>query len=98
MSDALSDNFDDIEVLFNSDNGIVSRLKEFSEQYTQSSGILSLREDSISDQQDTVVTDRERFELRMISYEQTLRDRYLSLDTTVARLQQTGNALFAALG
>jgi flagellar hook-associated protein 2 len=98
LSDALSDNFDDIEVLFNSDNGIVSRLKEFSEQYTQSSGILSLREDSISDQQDTVVTDRERFELRMISYEQTLRDRYLSLDTTVARLQQTGNALFAALG
>jgi flagellar hook-associated protein 2 len=70
----------------------------FTEQYTQSSGILSSREDNIKDLQEVVTTDRERFELRMISFEQTLRDRYLSLDSTVARLQQTGNALFAALG
>ncbi len=98
LDNALSDNFDDIDNLFNSESGIATKLLEFTEQYTQSSGILSSREDSIKDQQEVVNTDRERFEIRMISYEQTLRDRYLSLDTTVARLQQTGNALFAALG
>jgi len=98
LKNALNDNFDDIDNLFNSDNGIASRLLEFTEQYTQSSGILKGREDSIKDQQDVVLTDRERFEIRMISYEQTLRSKYLSLDTTVARLQRTGNALFASLG
>ncbi len=98
LENALNDNFDDIEKLFNSDNGIMSRLLNFTEQYTQSSGILSSRESNIKDQQELVNTDRERFELRMISYEQTLRGRYLSLDTTVARLQNTGAALFAALG
>lgn len=98
LESALADNFDDIEKLFNSDNGIVSRLLEFTEQYTERSGILKLREDAIKDQQDGVNTDRERFEIRMISLEKTLRGRYLSLDTTVARLQRSGNALFASLG
>lgn len=98
LENALNDNFDDIDELFNSELGIATQLLEFTEQYTQSSGILKTREDSIKDQQEVVSTDRERFEIRMISYEQTLRGRYLSLDTTVARLQQTGSALFAALG
>ena len=98
LKNALQDNFDDIDTLFNSENGIVSRLLDFTEQYTSRSGILKTREDAIKDQQESVNTDRERFELRMISYEQTLRDRYLSLDTTVARLQRSGSALFAALG
>jgi flagellar hook-associated protein 2 len=98
LENALNDNFDDIDKLFNSESGIASRLLEFTEQFTKSSGILKNREDSIKDLQDAVGTDRERFEIRMISYEKTLRDRYLNLDTTVARLQRTGSALFAALG
>lgn len=98
LDEALSDNFDDIETLFNSDTGIVSRLLEFTDQYTDSNGFLSNKEDSLDDQQESINTDRERFELRMVSLEQTLRGRYLSLDSTVARLQNTGAALFAALG
>ena len=98
LDEALEDNFDDIDKLFNSDAGMVTRLLEFTDQYTDSRGILKTREDSVKDLQDAVSTDRERFELRMISLEQTLRDRYLSLDTTVARLQRTGSALFATLG
>ena len=50
------------------------------------------------DDKDQIADDRERFELRMVSYEQILRDRYLNLDQTVARLNQTGSALLAALG
>ena len=98
LENALNDNFDDIDKLFNSEFGIASKLLEFTEQYTKSSGILKSREDSIKDLQEVVTTDRERFEIRMISYEKTLRDRYLSLDTTIARLQRSGSALFAALG
>lgn len=98
LDEALADNFDDIDTLFNSEQGIVSKLLEFTEQYTQSRGVISSREDSLDDQQTTLGKDRESFELRMISYEQTLRDRYLNLDTTVARLNQTSSALIASLG
>jgi flagellar hook-associated protein 2 len=98
LEESLNDSFDEIDKLFNSDSGIATRLLDFVEQYTQSSGILTSREESVSDQQDVVGSDRESFEIRMISYEQTLRDKYLNLDTTVARLQRTGSALFAALG
>ncbi|MFW8590244.1 flagellar filament capping protein FliD [Glaciecola sp. 2405UD65-10] len=95
---ALEDNFDDIDTLFNSENGIVSKLLEFTEQYTKSKGVLSTREDSLDDQVNSLSTDRENFEIRMISYEQTLRDRYISLDSTVARLNQSSSALFAMIG
>jgi len=57
-----------------------------------------LRERSAKDDRDQLNDDRERFELRMTNYEQILRDKYLNLDQTVAKLNQTGSALLAALG
>ncbi|MGK0372991.1 MAG: flagellar hook-associated protein 2, partial [Glaciecola sp.] len=49
LENALNDNFDDIDKLFNSEFGIASQLLNFTEQYTQSSGILKSREDTIKD-------------------------------------------------
>ncbi|WP_395344362.1 flagellar filament capping protein FliD [Ningiella sp. W23] len=98
LNDALADNFDEVSELFSGENGIATALLAFTEEYTQSSGLLKSREDVIKDQQGNLETEREQFELRMEGYEATLRARYLSLDSTVASLQSTGNALFAALG
>lgn len=98
LDDALSDNFDDVANLFTGDNGIATRLIAFTEEYTQSTGLISSRETSIEGQQSNLENERDQFELRMESLEATLRARYLSLDTTIANLQSTGNALFAALG
>jgi flagellar hook-associated protein 2 len=42
--------------------------------------------------------ERETLELRMLSYEEILRDKYLNLDQTVAQLNQTSSALLASLG
>nr|WP_136249978.1 flagellar filament capping protein FliD [Ningiella ruwaisensis] len=98
LTNALNDNFDDVSKLFSGETGIASRILAFTEEYTQGSGLLSSREDTIKDQQSVLETDRERFEQRMETYEATLRARYLNLDSTVASLQQTGNALFASLG
>jgi flagellar hook-associated protein 2 len=98
LETALSDNFDDVASLFTSENGIATRLLAFTEEFTSSSGILSSRESVIEEQQRSLESERERFDLRMEGVESTLRARYLSLDQTVASLRQTGNALFAALG
>ena len=97
LSDALSDNFDDITKLFNAENGVGTRLAEYVKLYTESSGILSSRESIVKDQQDLLNKERENFELRMISFEQTVRDRYINLDQTVARLNQTSLALLNSL-
>ncbi len=99
LNDALEDSFDDIAALFTDEKeGIAVRLYEFADQYTSYSGLISLRERSAKDDREQVNDDRERLELRMLSYEQILRDKYLNLDQTVAQLNQTGSALLAALG
>ncbi|GGF52183.1 flagellar filament capping protein FliD [Alteromonas lipolytica] len=96
---ALEDNFDEIAKLFTDENqGIAVRLFELTKEYTSYSGLISLRERAAKDDKDQIADERERFDLRMLNYEQILRDRYLNLDQTVARLNQTGSALLAALG
>ena len=96
---ALKDNFDDIAKLFTDENqGIGQRLYDYVEQYTSYSGLLTNRERSVKDQKDLLADEREQFELRMSGYEQILRDKYLGLDQTVAKLNQTGSALIAMLG
>ncbi len=97
LSDALEDNFDEVSKLFTADDGIATKLYEFIDQYTKSSGILSGRETAAKDQRDQLLDDRAAFELRLSSFEQTLRGRYLNLDQTVARLQQSSSALLASL-
>ncbi len=99
FDDALEDSFDDVANIFSDENeGIATKLYDFIEQYTSFSGILSTRERAAKDEKDQIFDDREQFELRMLSFEQVLRDRYLNLDQTVARLNSTGQALLASLG
>ena len=67
------------------------------DQYSSTSGLISSRERSARDERDSVDTAREALELRMANFEQTVRLRYVNLDKTIAQLNQTGSALFAAL-
>ena len=99
LDDALEDSFDEVAKLFSDENdGLATQLYDYIEQFVSFSGILSTRERAARDDKDQVFDDRERFELQMLSFEQVLRDRYLNLDQTVARLNQTGQALLASLG
>ncbi len=99
LEDALDDAFDEISALFTDEtDGIAVRLYDFVDQYSSSSGLISLRERAAKDSREEIYDDRETLELRMMSYEQILRDKYLNLDQTVAQLNQTGSALLASLG
>jgi flagellar hook-associated protein 2 len=98
LEDALEDNFDEIAKLFTDDDeGIATRLYEFSREYTSFAGLISLRERAAKDNRDELFDERETLELRMLNYEEILRDKYLNLDQTVAQLNQTGSALLASL-
>ncbi|MFQ3220575.1 MAG: flagellar hook-associated protein 2 [Paraglaciecola sp.] len=99
LKKALEGNFDDISSLFaDPEEGVAARLYSYVKQYTDYSGLLNSRERSVKDQKDQLGTQREQFELRMATTEQILRDKYLNLDQTVAKLNQTGSALLASLG
>ena len=99
LEDALEDNFDEIAKLFTDENeGIATRLYEFADEYTSYGGLISLREQTAKDNRDELYDERETLELRMQSYEDTLRGKYLNLDQTVAQLNQTSSALLASLG
>ena len=98
LKDALEDNFDDIAKLFTDENeGIAVRIYNFVDEFSSSDGLISLREKSAKESRENINSAREALELRMISFEQTVRSKYVNLDKTVAQLNQTGSALFAAL-
>lgn len=98
LKKALKDNFDEIAALFTDENeGIAVRMYEYVKEYTTFSGLLTERERTVKDEKDRLLDEREQFELRMLNFEQIQRDKYLNLDQTVARLNQTGNALIASL-
>jgi flagellar hook-associated protein 2 len=99
LKKALSDNFDDISALFTDENqGIAVRLYDYVEEYTSFSGLLKSRENTAKDQREQILDERLTLELRLANTEQILRDKYLNLDQTVARLNSTGSALLATLG
>ena len=99
LKKALEENFDQIANLFtDKDNGIATKLYSFVKEYTSFSGLLASRERSVRDQKDQLADEREQFELRMLTQEQILRDKYLNLDQTVAKLNATSSALIASLG
>ena len=74
------------------------RLYDYVEEYTSYSGLLKSREDTAKDQREQIFDERLTLELRLANTEQILRDKYLNLDQTVARLNSTGSALLATLG
>ncbi len=99
LDDALDDNYDEIAALFSDDDeGIANKMYDFVHEYTTFGGLLRSREDAKKGEKDLLSDERERFELQMADYEQLLRDKYINLDLTVAKLQRTGSSLMAALG
>ncbi|WP_016956746.1 flagellar filament capping protein FliD [Catenovulum agarivorans] len=98
LDDALEDYYDEIAALFaDDDDGIANKLYDFVYEYTTFGGLLRTREQSFKDEKELLSDDRARFEVQMADYEQLLRNKYINLDLTVAKLQRTGSALSASL-
>lgn len=99
LQDALDDYFDDIATLFTDENeGVAVQLYDLLDEYTRFGGLIQDRENDAKEERDDIFDERSTLELRLLNTEQILRNRYLSLDLTVAKLNNTGAALFAALG
>lgn len=97
FDDALENNYDKIADLFGASGGITKSLDKVISQFTDRDGLLVNKETSLKDQLKKNTKDREAFERYIVSYEETLRQRYGALDSTLGQLQSTSSYLVQQL-
>lgn len=94
---ALENNYDKIADLFGGDDGISESLDDLISQFTARDGLLVNKEDSLKAQLKKNTKDRDAFDRYIESYEETLRQRYGALDSTLGQLQSTSSMLVSQL-
>lgn len=97
FDNALENNYDKIADLFGADGGITKEMDKIISQFTDRDGLLVNKETSLKDQLKKNTKDREAFERYIVSYEDTLRQRYGALDSTLGQLQSTSSYLVQQL-
>ena len=97
FDNALENNYDKIADLFGASGGITKSLDKVISQFTDRDGLLVNKEDSLKSQLKKNSKDREAFERYIVSYEETLRQRYGALDSTLGQLQSTSSYLVQQL-
>lgn len=97
LTNALENEFDSVSKLFANEDGIGTKLDNLIEQYTQSGGLISNREDTFEQRKDDLADEKEDFARYMKSYETTLRGQYAALDSMLAQMNQTSDYLSTQL-
>lgn len=93
FTDALDSNFDQVVALFGGKNGIAQTLLDQLDDYTNTGGLLAQRQDSLNsdlsylNQKESDTTDQ------LTRYETSLRAQYGSLDTLLAKMNQSASYL-----
>ena len=93
FADALDGNFDQVVALFGGENGIAKTLLNQLDDYTDTGGLLAQRQDSLNSdlrylsQKESDVTEQ------LTKYETSLRAQYGSLDTLLAKMNQSASYL-----
>ena len=97
---SLQTNFNGVGNLFYAADGVGSILESAIEPYTQFSGLLDKRTDSMQIILKRVGDDREKLEVRLDTLELALRSKFAAMDTLISRFNFTGRFLeqqFASL-
>lgn len=97
LSAALENNLDQVGEIFASTDGIATQMTAFIDTYTDSDGVLTLRESSLNEQISGIDQEWEDLEQRLRSYEETLRKRFTALDATIAQYNATGDYVKSSL-
>ena len=95
---ALNANFDAVEALFTSDEGIGTRMDELVSTMLGTSGQIETRESRLRSVLDLIGEDRERLETRMASVRSRLEKQFNAMDQLIAQLNQTSQYLASQLG
>ncbi|WP_286271724.1 flagellar filament capping protein FliD [Thalassotalea hakodatensis] len=97
LSDALENNIDEVGAIFASPNGVIDQLTTLIEGYNDSDGTLTQRQKNLNEDLTDISDEYDNLEARLRNYEDTLRQRFAFLDSTVAGYNATANWLETAL-
>lgn len=102
LSDVVDSDFDSIVKMFAGDEdsgekGLGTVLDDFLSVYTESNGLITNLKNSSQERADSAEDDLANFEYRMELYESQLRDRFSTLDATLASMNSNGTSLLTTL-
>lgn len=97
LSKALNDNFDSVGAYFSGDTGLMKRLDNKLDPYTQASGILEKRLDGLQDTIASVDKQRTALNLRVTAMQERLLKQFTAMDTLIGQLNQTSDRLSQTL-
>lgn len=89
LNEAIETNFSDFEALFAGDNGFATRLKDVIDNYTNSSGVITSRVESLNQQLDRITDDRIDLNLRINALQERLTKQFAAMDAAVAQFNST---------
>jgi len=94
---ALNENFDSIAKVFGGDDGLITKLDSFITDFNKGGGIIEIREKSLKKQIEDNTKALEAANRYMDNYEQSLRKRYVALDSLLGGMQRTASAVTSQL-
>jgi flagellar hook-associated protein 2 len=94
---ALNENFDSIAKVFGSEGGLIKQLDSFITDFNKGGGIIEVREKSLKKQIEDNSKALEAANRYMDNYEQSLRKRYVALDSLLGGMQRTASAVTSQL-
>lgn len=97
LSNALSDNLEEVGKLFADTDGVATRISSIVDSYVNSDGVLTQREASLNQQLTDVSDERTAFAARLADYEQRLIAQFTALDSAVAGFNSTRDFVSSAL-
>lgn len=97
LDKVLDTNFDDLAKLFGGENGVSKQLDNFVKEFNQSGGVIATKENSLRDQLAKNAKDREAADRYITSFEETLRKRYVALDSLLGQMQNMSAAVTSQL-
>ena len=98
VDEAMDQDFNAFGKIFSNESGIASRFESLMDNYIESRGAITFREDSLNQNLDRLEEDRLDHDYRMQQMEARLREKYSGLDVMLSQMQSTQSFLSAQLG
>ena len=93
FDEAVDKNFDQVVALFGGKNGVAGKMAGQLESYSKTGGLLAKREDSLNSDLRDVNRKQSDVSAQLTKYEETLRARYGSLDSMLAKMNKSASYL-----
>ncbi|MGM0630349.1 MAG: flagellar filament capping protein FliD [Pseudomonadota bacterium] len=98
VDEAMDEDINAFGRIFSGENGVAKQFETLMDNYTDSRGAITFREQSLTESLDRLGDDREKHQYRMEQMEARLREKYSGLDVLLSEMKSTQQYLSQQLG